>query len=99
MLIIDFLCYFFLFDYVLLLLEILNHPQYIFVMMVIVLAVQVCHNLILFDLFLQALLGEQHLSVCRFSVCLSVCVSEIISRPLIGRKSGTSRDFARRRTT
>ena len=56
MLIIDFLCYCFLFDYVLLLLEILNHPQYIFVMMVIVLAVQVYHNLILFDLVFQIMI-------------------------------------------
>ena len=56
MLIIDFLCYCFLFDYVLLLLEILNHPQYIFVMMVIVLAVQVYHNLILFDLVFQKMI-------------------------------------------
>ena len=49
--------------------------------------------------FLQALLVEQGLTVCRFSVYLCICVSEIISRPLIGRKSGTSRDVARRRTT
>ena len=32
-------------------------------------------------------------------LCLSVYVSEIISRPLIGQKTRTSRDDARRRTT
>ena len=46
---------------------------------------------LIFELqFLQALLVEQGLTVCWFSVCLCVCVSEIISRPLIGRKLATS---------
>ena len=31
-------------------------------------------------------------------LCVSVCVSEIISRPLIGRNTVTSRDVARRLT-
>ena len=35
----------------------------------------------------------------RVCVYVCVCVCEIISRPLIGQKSGTSRDVARRRTT
>merc|ERR1711954_36874 len=35
---------------------------------------------------LQALLVEQGLTVCRFSVCVCMCVCKIISRPLIGRK-------------
>ena len=39
-----------------------------------------------------------YLCIC-LSVCVCVCVSEIISRPLFGRKLVTSRDVARRPTT
>ena len=47
--------------------------------------------------------GPDSMSILCLCICVCICVCiyvcKIISQPLIGRKSGTTRDVARRRTT
>ena len=43
--------------------------------------------------------GPDSMLILYLPVFVSVCVSEIISRPLIGQKLVSSRDIVRRRTT
>ena len=60
--------------------------SFVFVCYVLIVCLSILFFAVGSQLLLQALLVEQGLTVCRFSVCLSVYLCKIISRPLIGRK-------------